>query len=610
MQQLEQNLIKAAEPYQAVAFDVFDTLLFRDVAAPSDLFVLMEQTGRAPAGFAEKRRAAEAAARTPGCEVTLEQIYAQPCLSGFDPQAEVEAELNVVVPNQALVNTARALHEEGKAVYAISDMYLSEEHVREMLARCGFDFLDGVFVSSSYGVQKRNGKLYRIFLQNTGFSPSQVLFVGNDRRVDVIGAALAGIRGMLVPAPAALPYCPPAKGARQGALQAFIRNRLPKPSRWDLLGFSLIGPLLTSFAIWLHDTYGENSGNRMMFLARDMYLVRQIYEELYPCKTEYLRVSRRSLTPALLQRPMNEEGIAILADALPRQLLTVRQVLEYCGFDASVALKGVNDKQTIDLRIRPLSVSVKEQLLGLAALSKTTAGLRVRSQAELVRRYMGQNHLKEMPPVLVDIGSGGTTQRILESLGASAMQGVCLACDERLHRELPESRARAFLFDGAPAPLWYWVGQPLLERLISEPVGATVGYELRDGAAAPVLESARQSGNILDLQQAALRFAKTWRNSVWWGIPLPVDMLTQAYLNLVRNPQMPDILELGTLTVEDGETWALAAPRAWSVYRRHPTAFASDLKQARWKNAFLKRAIPLPLPYARLYETLKSRHGR
>lgn len=610
MQQLEQNLIKAAEPYQAVAFDVFDTLLFRDVAAPSDLFALMEQTGRVPAGFAEKRRAAEEAARTPGREVTLEEIYAQPSLSGFDPQAEVEAELEVVFPNQALLNAARSLHEEGKVIYAISDMYLSEEQVWQMLARCGFDFLDGLFVSSSYGVQKRSGKLYRIFLQNTGFTPSQVLFVGNDRRVDVIGAGLAGIRGMLVPAPAVLPYYPPVKDSRQGALQAFIRNRMPETDRWTQIGFSLIGPLLTAFAIWLHDNYGCDDSNRMMFLARDMYLVRQIYEELYPGKTEYLRVSRRSLTPALLQRPMNEEGLAILADALPRQVLTIRQILEYCGFDASVDLKGINDKQTIDLRTRPLSACVKEQLLGLAALSKTTAGVSVRAQAELVRRYMGQYRLKETPPVLVDIGSGGTTQRILESLGASAMQGACLACDERLHRELPESRARAFLFDGAPAPLWYWVGQPLLERLISEPVGATIGYELQNGAAVPVLEPARRNDRIRDLQQAALHFAKAWRGSMWWGIPMAVDPLTQSYLNLVRNPRMRDILEFGSLTVEDGDTWALAAPRAWSVYRRHPKAFASDLKQARWKNAFLKRAIPLPLPYAQLYETLKSRHGR
>lgn len=609
MQQLEQNLIKAAEKYQAVAFDVFDTLLFRDTAAPSDLFVMMEQTGRVPAGFAEKRQAAEAAARTPGREVTLEQIYAQPALQGISPQAEVNAEKEVVVPNRVLLNVARSLHEEGKAVYAISDMYLSEGQVGAMLCRCGFDFLDGVFVSSSYGVQKRSGKLFKLFLQNTGFTASQVLFVGNDRRVDVVGAGMAGIRGYLIPEPARLAYYPAAQNARQGALQAFIRNRQSDEDCWEAIGFSLIGPLLTSFAVWLHDTYG-NSGNRLMFLARDMYLVRQIYRELYGEETEYLRVSRRSLCPALLQRPMNEEGLSILADALPRQVLTIRQVLDFCGFDETAALKIADTQQMLDLRTRPLSASVREQLLGLAALSKTTAGLSVRRQADLIRRYLGQNRLREQPPVLVDVGSGGTTQRILESLGGSVMQGACLACDERLHQELPKARAQAFLFGGDPAPLWYWVGQPLLERLISEPVGATVGYDLQDGVVVPVLEPVLPAEHIQRLQKAALEFARTWRTGMWWGMPMPVEMLTQAYLNLVRSPHMDDVENLGALTVEDGETWALAAPRKWAYYCKSPKSFAKDLKQARWKNAFLKKAFRLPLPYARLYETLKTKHGR
>lgn len=611
MQQLEQNLIKAAERYQAVAFDVFDTLLFRDTAAPSDLFALMELTGRAPSGFAEKRRTAENAARTPGSEVTLDQIYAQPCLEGIAPQAEMDAELDVVAPNRALLNVAVALHEEGKAVYAVSDMYLPEEQVQEMLSRCGFDFLDGVFVSSSYGVQKRSGKLFRLFLENTGFAASQVLFVGNDLRVDVIGARLAGIRSYLIPKPQAVPYYPQPQDPRQGALTAFVRNRLPEGrDRWETLGFSLVGPLLTAFAVWLHDTYGRDGNRRLMFLARDMYLVRQIYDTLYPGTTEYLRVSRRSLCPALLQRPLNEEGLAILADALPRQVLSVKQVLEYCGFDESAALKGSAGNNTLDLRTRPLSASVKEQLLELAALSKTAVGSPVRRQAELVRRYLGQNRLREQPPVLVDIGSGGTTQHILENLCGTSMQGACLACDERLHRVLPESRARAFLFDGAPASLWYWVGQPLLERLISEPVGATVGYDIQDGSVVPVLETVYPDERIVKLQKAALRFAEAWRSGMWWGLSLPSEMLTKAYLNLVRDPHMHDIAELGSLTVEDGETWTLAAPRDWSVYRRHPRFLAADLKEARWKNAFLKKAFPLPLSYARLYEMLKSKHGR
>ena len=59
-QRLLQHLQRTAGSCRAVAFDVFDTLLYRDVAAPADLFALMERTGRARPGFAAARRAVTA----------------------------------------------------------------------------------------------------------------------------------------------------------------------------------------------------------------------------------------------------------------------------------------------------------------------------------------------------------------------------------------------------------------------------------------------------------------------------------------------------------------------------------------------------------------------
>lgn len=610
MQNLEQKLIKAAQPYDVVAFDVFDTLLFRDTATPSDLFSLMEQTGEAAKDFAARRQEAESMARIPGQETSLEQIYAQSPLQGISSDAEWKAELRIAVPNHTLLAVARVLKEQGKVLYAISDMYLSEQQVSALLVQCGFDFLSGIYVSSTYGVQKRSGKLFRIFLQENHLAASQVLFVGNDRRVDIAGAALAGIRGFLIEPPPSVPYYPAAANPEQGAFQAFVRNRMPMDDRLEMLGFSLIGPLLTAFAIWLHQMYGSPDTNRLIFLARDMYLVRQIYQELYGQDTEYLKVSRRSLCPALLQRPMNDEGIALLADALPRQNLTVGQVLDYCGFDTSAALHGADVHQQVDLRARPLTALVREQLLALTALGKTTAGATVRKQADYVRAYLRQHHLREKPPVIVDIGSGGTTQRILENLCGTPMHGACLACDVRLHQALPQERAQAFLFGGAPAPLWYWVGQPMLERLISEPCGATAGYKEHQGQIIPMLESSSLDDKILRIQQSALQFARAWSTGPWYGLPLPVEMLTAAYLRLVRNPAQYDIAELGPITVEDGGTWALAAPKKVRVYLKNPRTFVRDFRLARWKNAFLKRAFRLPLPYAKLYESVKSKQGR
>ncbi len=66
---------------------------------------------------------------------------------------------------------------------------------------------------------------------------------------------------------------------------------------------------------------------------------------------------------------------------------------------------------------------------------------------------------------------------------------------------------------------------------------------------------------------------------------------------------------LGDLTVEDGGVWPLAVPQPWRAYLRAPRRFAQDLAAARWKTAFLRRALRLPLPYGRVYAALKTRKG-
>ena len=77
---------------------------------------------------------------------------------------------------------------------------------------------------------------------------------------------------------------------------------------------------------------------------------------------------------------------------------------------------------------------------------------------------------------LVDIGSGGTTQLLLERLLQFPLHGLQLSADDRLRSRFSAARTEVFLFDGAPAPRIYWAGQPLLERLLSQDVGATLSY--------------------------------------------------------------------------------------------------------------------------------------
>ena len=73
----EQICHKAAR-FDAVAFDVFDTLIKRDTATPTALFRL-----RGEAFYKVRVRAEQEARAAKGGEVTLAEIYARPCLAGY-----------------------------------------------------------------------------------------------------------------------------------------------------------------------------------------------------------------------------------------------------------------------------------------------------------------------------------------------------------------------------------------------------------------------------------------------------------------------------------------------------------------------------------------------
>ena len=185
---LTKQICHKAAHFDAVAFDVFDTLIKRDVAVPTGLFRLMGDDF-----YAARIRAEREARAAQSREVTLAEIYARPCLARYDAAAECAAELAACAANKPVLDAVQTLKKQGKKLYYISDMYLPQTQIDAMLRRCGYPCFDGGFVSCTYGVQKRSGRLFKRFLQETGLTAKQLLFIGDSWRADVAGAALAGI---------------------------------------------------------------------------------------------------------------------------------------------------------------------------------------------------------------------------------------------------------------------------------------------------------------------------------------------------------------------------------------------------------------------------------
>ena len=570
---LTETICRQAAAYTAVAFDVFDTLLLRDAAAPTDIFRRMGLQ------FYEDRTRAEREARAEKHgEVTLSDIYARPCMTDYDPADECAAELAACTANLPVLQAAERLKQQGKRLYYISDMYLPKEQIDAMLRRCGYTCFDGGFVSCSYGVQKRSGKLFKRFLSDTGLDSREVLFIGDSWRADIAGAALAGIHAWHLnrgPQPA-------------DCVEAFIRNRLPSlASEPERLGFTIAGPLAVGFCQWLHALREQHPQAQVYFLARDMYLMREVYGILYPEeRTQYLQVSRRSLCPAFLAN----RDIDHLLYALPRQQLTGAQLAAYCGTTCPSDSADV----IFDCKAAP-SQALRDFLLGLPAPQHPMQ----------VIDYLTQQGISS-GDLLVDIGSGGTTQLLIETLLEISLHGAQLSADERLRARFSADETSVYLFDGQPAPRLYWAGQPILERLISEDSGTTLGYACLNGTVKPVLAENTPEPLLTEFQRGVRQFAVSWRSSCLYHKSILPQTSIAPFLRLIEDPTASEIKALGRLTVEDGGTYPLAAPKKAGYYLTHPAAARHDFSVSRWKIAFLKELLPIPLPYGKIYLTLKK----
>ena len=122
------------------------------------------------------------------------------------------------------------------------------------------------------------------------------------------------------------------------------------------------------------------------------------------------------------------------------------------------------------------------------------------------------------------------------------------------------------------------------------------------------VRTARQPAEprIAQIQSGVRRFAAAWRDSVLNGQPIPPQRAIAPFLRLVESPTALQLDLLGDLTVEDGGTYPLAAPQHTAHYLTHPRQARRDFAEARWKIGFLQRAVPLPLPYGKLYLKLKK----
>lgn len=507
------------------SFDVFDTLVRRTTATPRGIFALMkwkmrgEEYGLDPwvrDNFYELRVHSEELARKAGAfqrveEVTLEDIYRAMavcgCLSTGQQEYLCRLEMETEVENTAgipeNIRRLKRLLEQGERVILVSDMYLPQETVREILRRA--DPVLGelpLYVSSACGRRKTTGNLYRLVREAEGADFAEWTHVGDNLHQDIGVPAglginvdlsprmeLTGLEEMLLERYGDDPGLQLLAGTAAGLYREAAQGDT-RPAAAYGIGCRYAGPVLYSYGEWIVDRAASKGLKRLYFIARDGWLVKKNVDIILEARklgiaTKYIYGSRKAWRMPSLSR----EHYNLYQLILWSHVCRINTLDELAGV-LHVPLEGLYaflpGTYASDRQDRGIS---NQELEYIAARLSSDVRFReyhlreLAEERELARRYLEQElDLTDDHFAFVDVSGGGLTQGCLgELLGDMYRKPIHTFFFKVDRVNLAENSVTdTFL----PC---FLESNLTVEMMCRAPHGQTEGYAVENGRAVPVL---------------------------------------------------------------------------------------------------------------------------
>lgn len=511
-----------------ISWDLFDTLVDRPFINPHELFQAVEdiakhETNNVYFPFHMLRRESERLARIQFThhrrEVKFNEIYQ--CLSQktcLDEKhidtlrnLELNTERSCIKPRRLMQRTWEFAGRLGKVRSIITDIYLDEEFIQEIVYQNGYGDYDQLFVSSEERVRKEDGSIFPEYISkiNNLFGPGKFLHIGDNPRADGEMAKKYGINAYVIPKSidqlrksyyAKLFDKPLARNSYDNSIIiGMIANRFfssPKThfdhntiGNHDLynLGYSIMGPFLISYVQWVIRKLKSHKVNRVYFLARDGYLIMKVYEifrRIFKDLPEYryLLCSRRGVAVPgifdidnILETAMLNYGITTIGN-----FLNTRFGLDMDDIPEKI-LKKYSFKKDGSTKISfPDDISITNNFVSdIQDIIIKNA----QEERRLYDSYLREEGLYDDINIsLVDIGYSGTMQRKIKSITQKSYIGLYMLTHNYV---LPNFRNEVFEgwleeYDNQRSPIRNTFNDhiPLLESMLSSDAGSFLNFSL------------------------------------------------------------------------------------------------------------------------------------
>lgn len=614
------KIISQIKDYDIISFDIFDTLLKRNVEKPIDVFSYIEKKYNIK-GFCTDRIQAEKLARKKKkyAEITLENIYNEMKLNFIKEELETESEL-LTVNNDFFPIFKECV--KSKIVIIVSDIYLPESFLKNVLEREGIVGYKEIYLSSTIGKTKSSGELFD-YVRNKCGKEKRIIHIGDSFKSDYVMPRKKGIEAIHISTNIAKGcFRLKENGVEESILNAFINNTCPvNNNEYYRFGYEKFGMFLWGYSKWLHESIEKNEIEDVYFFSRDGLIMKNAFDSLFcDVRTHYLEVSRRSLRVPILW--MNYSFEYLINMISPSKHISLMTIFDGAGLDINnyselikkygFELTTFFDRKKI-LDNRHLIALYRELYPDIEKVSK--------NEYELLKRYIQQNQLSGNFAI-VDIGwSGGMQRYLLETLSKlgieSKIKGYYIGVANYYKRNievLPDLDLNGYLFDflhdnEAVDKRSAFVG--LFETLFLEQDGSVKNYKYDNGfikanrLSYEYMENGKPTYEyncVKEIQKGALDFIRRFGNK---DINLSPDILFEGLKQTGIKPKMKDIKMFADFRFfDEGEIQYLAKPKGLISYMVRFKSLKRDFLLSRWKTGFLKRLFKLNLPYDKLYNIM------
>lgn len=450
--------------YDVLSLDVFDTLLWRRVPEPADIFAqvgaqLSDQgrlaTSVSVVQFAELRAAAEKQARamaeahTGSRELLLADIYealpshifAAPDDTELAMELEVDCEARAMVLDHevaALIDLASA---HDVRVVLTSDTYFSRDQLFRFLTSAGLDhdrIPETLYISNEHGRPKWRD-LFDSILADLDVSPDSMVHVGDNVDADVRPCAIRNIAHIFYDKWEGLPRTRGhelrssptsrstwiASGGDAGltGLRSRLAHRPPQDLAPDLhpywvYGATTLAPLFAAYAKWVVDTAAAEGATVLGLMREGRFLTRLVTSVAdhtdVGINSGELWLSRRAVVRAALW----PDDFSLLPQAIsycPGP--STDDVLEQLGLCRADLVGVFKDPAAVDLHATGGVQALLTAISRTDELQQKVAARSAQLRKNLLN-YIDQQggFTGESVVALLDLGYAGTIQTVLQKI--------------------------------------------------------------------------------------------------------------------------------------------------------------------------------------------------